>query len=206
MNSKPHRNNSNFQLKHFMAGSCHTPDGAWALLYEQKIDIASKIEHSKAQGLRRQAKIMDAEEVFANTEASETAKLRAQAEILECNAGYEIWKLNHEAAEQEYAYICELMDRLEPLRKYAHLPMLEANETMQQEEWLGELKARAENFLLTSGTIPHDHLNTMRCHPDFASEIVPHIDAITQKVLNCGGDRSKVLTNIAPPFLEHKGD
>lgn len=37
----------------------------------------------------------------------------------------------------------------------------------QREEWRKELEFRAENFLLTSGTIPSDHFATMRLHPDF---------------------------------------
>lgn len=204
MNSKPHRNNCDFQLKHFMAGSCHTPDGAWALLYDQKIDIGVKIEHTKAQGLRRQAKMMAAQAVLDDPEATEVQRLNAEADMLECNSVIEGWSKNLQAAENEYAYICKLMDELEPLRKYKHLPLLEANEAMQREEWLGELKTRAENFLLTAGTIPHDHLNTMRCHPDFEAEIVPHIEAITMKVLDSGGDRTKVLKNMQPLFLEDK--
>ena len=204
MNSKPHRNNCNFQLKHFMAGSCHTPDGAWALLYDQKIDIGVKIEHTKAQGLRRQAKMMAAQAVLDDPNSTEVERLNAEADILECNSVIEGWSKNLQAAENEYAYICKLMGELEPLRKYGHLPLLEANEAMQQEEWLGELKTRAENFLLTAGTIPHDHLNTMRCHPDFETEIVPHIEAISAKVISSNGDRTKVLKNMKPLFLEDK--
>lgn len=204
MNSKPHRNNCDFQLKHFMAGSCNTPDGAWALLYDQKIDIAVKIEHTKAQGLRRKAKMMAAEAVLADPNSTEGQRLNAEADLLECNSVIEGWSLNLKAAENEYAYICKLMAELEPLRKYKHLPLLEANEAMQREEWLGELKTRAENFLLTAGTIPHDHLNTMRCHPDFEAQIVPHIEAITMKVIGAKGDRTKVLTNMRPLFLEDK--
>ena len=71
------------------------------------------------------------------------------------------------------------MAELEPQRKFKHLPMLEANEAAQREEWLGELKERAENFLLTTGTIPHDHFHHMRCHPDFEKEIAPHIRKIS---------------------------
>ena len=204
MNSKPHRNNCNFQLKHFMAGSCHTPDGAWALLYDQKIDIAVKVQHSKAQGLRRQAKMMTAEAVLADEASTPMQRLNAEADLLECNSVIEGWSLNHKAAENEYAYICSLMDELEPMRKFKDLPLLEANEAMQRGEWLGELKTRAENFLLTAGTIPHDHLNTMRCHPDFEAEIVPHLVAITTSIANSKGDRSKVLTNMKPLFLEDK--
>lgn len=204
MNSKPHRNNCNFQLKHFMAGSCHTPDGAWALLYDQKIDIGVKIEHTKAQGLRRQAKMMAAQAVLDDPKSTEVERLNAEADLLECNSAIEGWSKNLEAAENEYAYICKLMDELEPLRKYKHLPLLEANEAMQRDEWLGELKTRAENFLLTAGTIPHDHLNTMRCHPDFEDEIVPHIEAVTMKMLASGGDKTRVLKNMKPLFLEDK--
>lgn len=204
MNSKPHRNNCDFQLKHFMAGSCHTPDGAWALLYDQKIDIAVKIEHTKAQGLRRKAKMISAEEVLADPTSTEVQRLNAEADLLECNSVIEGWSKNLEAAEHEYAYICQLMDELEPLRKYKHLPLLEANEAMQREEWLGELKTRAENFLLTAGTIPHDHLNTMRCHPDFESKIVPHIQELTDRVIHHKGDRISMLTRMQPLFLEDK--
>jgi hypothetical protein len=67
------------------------------------------------------------------------------------------------------------MAELEPFRKYAHLSILEATEASQRDEWLEELKTRAENFLVTQGTIPHDHLNTMRCHPDFKTHLVPHV-------------------------------
>lgn len=204
MNSKPHRNNSNFQLKHFMAGSCNTADGAWALLYEQRLDIGVKIEHTKAQGLRRQARMMDAEAVLADPNSTPSQRLAAEADLIECNSVIEGWSKNLQAAEKEYEYITKLMDELEPLRKYKHLPLLEANEAMQREEWLGELKTRAENFLLTAGTIPHDHLNTMRCHPDFEKEIVPHIEAITMRVIDSGGDRTKVLKNMQPLFLEDK--
>ena len=147
---------------------------------------------------------MAAEAVLADPTSTEIQRLNAEADLLECNSVNEGWALNHQAALDEYAYICSLMDELEPNRKYRDLPFLEANEAMQREEWLGELKTRAENFLLTAGTIPHDHLNTMRCHPDFEQEIVPHIEAITAKVINSGGDRSKVLTNMKPLFLEDK--
>jgi hypothetical protein len=55
-------------------------------------------------------------------------------------------------------------------------------EACQEEEWLGELKQRAENFLLTAGTIPHDHFQTMRMHPQFKAELVPHIQLVNQKI------------------------
>jgi hypothetical protein len=44
----------------------------------------------------------------------------------------------------------------------------------------------------------------MRCHPDFEAQIVPHIEAITLKVISSQGDRTKVLSNMKPLFLEDK--
>ena len=34
MNAKNHKQNTNFQIVYFLVGSCHTPDGAYALLCE----------------------------------------------------------------------------------------------------------------------------------------------------------------------------
>jgi hypothetical protein len=181
MDSKPHRTNSDFQLRYFMAGSCHTPDGAWMLMYGQKIIIESNLRNAEAQRLRREAKIEAAEYALTQPIPDFQRKL-AIADVLEANADLSIWENNVKAAQDELATLEKLMAELEPQRKFAHLPLLEANEATQRGEWLGELKERAENFLLTQGTIPHDHFHTMRCHPDFEQEIVPHIRAITADV------------------------
>jgi len=181
MESKPHRTNSDFQLRYFMAGSCHTPDGAWMLMYGQKIVIESNLNNAEAQRLRREAKIEAARYALDQNIPLFQKKL-AQADIVEANADLSIWENNVKAAQDELATLEKLMAELEPQRKFAHLPLLEANEATQRGEWLGELKERAENFLLTQGTIPHDHFHTMRCHPDFEQEIVPHIRAITADV------------------------
>lgn len=82
MNSNPHRNNSDFQLRHFLAGSCFTPDGAWMLMYGQKIDREAVVKSCEAQKLRREAKIMEAQEVIDNASASKADKLKAQADII----------------------------------------------------------------------------------------------------------------------------
>jgi hypothetical protein len=203
MNSKPHRNNSDFQLRYFLAGSCYTTDGAWALLYGQKIDMEVKIEHSKAQKMKRDAKIMENEAILADPDKRPWEKMVAEANIIESKSAEDTWRNNHEAAIMELKCINDLMAELEPQRKYAHLPMLEANEAMQQEEWLGELMGRVENFILSQGSIPHDHLSTMRCHPDFETKIVPHIKQVFQKISNTS-DRLELLTQQMPPFLENK--
>lgn len=203
MNSNPHRNNSDFQLRHFLAGSCFTPDGAWMLMYGQRIDREAVVQSCEAQKLRRDAKIIEAQEIIDNPHTSKAEKLRAKADIVEADAHYYTWSTNLEAAKMELATIKKIMDELEPHRKYAHLPLLEANEAAQREEWLGEFKNRVENFLFSTGTIPEDHLRAMRNHPDFQTELLPHIVGVVKKL---EGSKNSIehLTNHSEYFLENK--
>jgi len=71
MHSSPHRNNSDFQLRYFMANNCHTPDIAWCLMYEQKLDIQLKLDSTKAKLLRRKAKLI---EIERELESQDTVK------------------------------------------------------------------------------------------------------------------------------------
>lgn len=185
--NKPHRNNSDFQLRYFLAGGCHTPDGAWMLMYDHKIDIETKIQHTIAQKIRRDALIAERKDFIAQNSnmpgsAIAFAVADAQATIIEASSVIKAADLNLQAAQNELDTINQIMAELEPLRKYKDLPLLDANEAAQRDEWLGELKCRAENFLLSQGTIPFDHLATMRQHPDFETEIAPHINAIVVEI------------------------
>lgn len=182
MNSKPHRTNSDFQLKYFLAGSCHTVDGAWSLLYGQKIDMEGKIRFAKICELRRNAKTLTAMEILRAEHSTESARLNAEADIQEAESEKILAEMNLQAAVDELKCINSLMEELAPHRKYGHLPLLEANEACQREEWLEELKTRAENFLVCQGAIPHDQLSTMRCHPDFEEALVPFINETVQKI------------------------
>jgi hypothetical protein len=101
--------------------------------------------------------------------------MNAEADIQEVESEKTVADLNLKAAVDELECINKLMAELEPHRKYAHLTLFEANEACQQEEWLEELKTRAENFLVCQGAIPHDQLSTMRSHPDFEAVLVPYI-------------------------------
>jgi hypothetical protein len=205
LNAKPHRQNSGFQLRHFLVGSCTTPDGAYVLMYGQLIDMQGKLRHAESQLKARQAKLKAAEakEAKANFELeqakdpgraapahevlqAEADALQAQADRLEIEADIPTWDMNFEAAQAELADIEKLMLELKPRCKYAHLPILEMSEKSQEEEWLGELKQRAENFLLTAGTIPHDHFQTMRMHPQFKTHLVPHIQIMHDKINTIG--------------------
>lgn len=195
MNSKPHRQNSDFQLKHFMANDCKTPDGAYVLLYGQRIDMENKIAHSDAQRKRREAKLEAAREVIEDQDSKRSAILTAEADILEAEADVPTWELNLKAAHQELATIVRYMEELKPQCKHWSEDILAMSEASQEEEWRLELMCRAENFLLSQGSIPHDHLNTMRNHPQFASDILPHLALIEGKVL--GLRVSKPMAGVA---------
>lgn len=174
MHSAPHRNNSNFQLKHFIAGGCHTADGAWNILYEQMLDIKIKLTSTKAKLLRRKAMELDLEDKKNNIK-TEKDKLLYEADYIEFLAGDGLLELAIEGAEKELLFIKHLMDELEPYRKYKHLPFLEATEAAQQDEWREEFKHRVENYLLGQGFVPSDQLEAIRKHPDFETDILPHI-------------------------------
>lgn len=171
-----HRQNSNFQLRYFIAGQCHTADGAWAALYNQKIDIEGKLEHVEAQRLRREAAIARSQAVIDDPNITESERLDAQADKIEQQADVSTWKSNVQGARDELDAIIQLMEELEPYRKYSGHDPLKAAELSQHDEWREELKSRAENFLAANTLgIPWDHLQTMRSHPDFHDQILPHL-------------------------------
>ena len=180
MHSASHRLNHDFQLKYFLAGSCHTPDAAWTLLYSQKIDMESKLKTAKAQAIDRRIKALEAENLLASSDP--IMRLQGEKIQAELEASQYIFDMNVEGAEKELETIVALMEELEPLCQYAHLPILERNEACWREEWALELIRRAENNLLAYGTIPPDQLETMRQHPDFKELIVPKILELTAKV------------------------
>lgn len=204
MHSAPHRNNSDFQLRHFIAGSCYTADGAWALLYNQLLDIQIKHEHTKAQIVRRKIKAFEFEKRVAET-IDEIDRLTVEADLIEFRSGDGLLELALAGSERELETIRALMAELEPQRKYAHLPLLEATEAAQREEWLGEFKARIENYLLTQGTIPQDQLEAMRKHPDFENAIVPHISNVLTSITKAE-NKIDLLKNSPNLLLASKGD
>ena len=192
MHSTPHRNNSDFQLRYFIANNCHTADIAWCVMYEQRLDIHTKLEATKAKLVRRKAKRLEIDEKLKS--ASEIDRLNAQADLIDWESGEGMLEMAIKGAEQELATIESIMAELEPQRKYGHLPVLEASQAAQREEWLLEFKRRTENYLLSIGTIPEDQLNAMRNHPDFEAEIVPHVKQVSYQI-NKSDDKLALLTN-----------
>ena len=175
-----------------MANNCHTADIAWCLMYEQKLDIQIKLDATKAKQLRRKAKRMEIEKKLKSEDA--VNQLNAQADLIEWESGKDLLEMAILGAEQEIKTIESIMSELEPQRKYAHLPILEASQLAQREEWLLEFKHRTENYLLSRGTIPEDQLQAMRSHPDFESNIVPFISNIVEKIAT-NKDKMNLLTN-----------
>ena len=161
-------------------------------MYEQRLDIHTKLEATKAKLVRRKAKRLEIDEKLKS--ASEIDRLNAQADLIDWESGEGMLEMAIKGAEQELATIESLMAELEPQRKYGHLPVLEASQAAQREEWLLEFKRRTENYLLSIGTIPEDQLNAMRNHPDFEAEIVPHVKQVSYQI-NKSDDKLALLTN-----------
>jgi len=194
MHSASHRLNHDFQLTHFLANACKTPDGAYALLYGQKIDMEHKLKKAQAQQLRSAAHLLKIMEKIEQAK-TEIENLEANAELLEFQASKYTTDMNFAGAQAELAHIERLMAELEPQRKYAHLSILEANEACQQEEWGLELQWRGENYQIANLTgIPADQIDTMRAHPDFETKILPHIVEFRSALNTARGDLSAVLS------------
>ena len=171
---KTNRQNHDFQIKHFLAGACHTPDAAWALLSDLKDDRQMALDASRAHALRAEAKKIRARRKLESMD--ELEQLEGKADLLELEAFAVTDEKNIAAATAELKTIVDLMEKLEPLRKFKHLPDAEAHEAAQQEEWRLHLIWTAQNHLISSGTIPADHVATMRMHPEFETSILPLID------------------------------
>jgi len=174
-------------------------------MYEQKLDIQFKIEHTKAQIIRRKIRKIELEQNYNDPNISELDKLCLEAELIDFKAGEGMLELALSGAEKELNTIKTIMDELEPYRKYSHLPLLEATEAAQQDEWREEFKHRIENYLITQGTIPEDQIRAMRNHPDFETNLVPHIRQVTQ-ALEKQNDKLNMLKNHNVMLLEMKND
>lgn len=186
MHSKNNRQNKDFQIAFFLAGSCHTPDGAYSLLCDLKENRELALANVKSSELRNKAKKIKAERLVKSND--EVEQLEGQADLAEIDAFAEHNAKNIAAAVDELAFINKCIATVDPLRKYKHLPDPEAHEAAQQEEWKCELIHRAENYLLTTGSIPVDHFGTMRLHPEFKTAILPSIQAISTLLQSPGGN------------------
>ena len=184
MISKFHKQNTNFQIAYFLAGACHTPDGAYILLRELREERQAAVDNYKVQELKDKAKEIRANKLLQGDEAE---KLEGQAELLELENNKKTGEVLYQAALDEITFIDKCLVAIEPLRVYKNLSDGEANEAAQWNEWKFELMRRAENLMLTTGGISPDQFATMRMHPDFQTEILPRINEIKKLMLTEGG-------------------
>jgi len=196
MHAIPHRSNSDFQIRHFIAGSCHTPDGAYVLLMAQMETAAAALVEAQAKGLELRADLDDAELEAASADAH---PLRSQARLLRIKQAMLAHQRRSEGATAEAATIWAALDELRPQCRYADKPLAEQAELAQRDEWREELKHRAENMMAQAATgISSDQISAMRMHPDFQSDILPHIVA-SGKRLRSSTDWETAVTSLLPP-------
>lgn len=182
MISKNHRQNHNFQIKYFLAGSCFTSDAAYFLLQDLREERQAAIEHYNVSKIREKAKMLEIKKLQESD--SEIDRINAEADLIELENNKKTGEILYQAAIDELNYIDDCLSKIDQCRKYKHLSDSEACQAMQQEEWKYELIHRAENSLLTTGTIPPDQFVTMRMHPEFNSEIFPAIQQIQEGMQN----------------------
>lgn len=181
MISKNHRQNHDFQIIHFLIGSCHTPDAAYALCQDLREERFNAIENYKVSKIKEKSKILKANKLLNSP--SEEDQLEGEAELLEIANNAKTGEVLYNTACKELIFIDDCIAKLRPNCKYKDLPDDEACQLMQQEEWKFELIRRAENILISQATgIPSDQLDTMRMHPEFTTAILPAIASIKESM------------------------
>lgn len=187
MHAKTGRLNSNFQIAHFLVGSCHTADGAYALLCDLRDERQQAIaayhvgikRNTAREMLARRWSFWESTRAERQADLEELLGARAQSQVL------------YQIALDELAFIELCVSKLQPYRQYGHLSDQLAHQAAQEEEWAQELIRRGENSLLAIGAIPTDQLSAMRLHPQFASKILPALDNVRRlgfAALSCKPD------------------
>ena len=171
-----HWRNSNFQIAYFIAGKCHTADHAYKMLCELREERVTALNANKGAGLRRQALLRKRDSFFCKL--APWIRLEIEAKLHEAELNKDIYPAMQAQCEREIEFIEKCIGIVQPLRKYKEVPDHEAHQACQREEWRLELMDRAENFLMSGGIIPADHLDTMRAHPDWEKIIHPYIGRI----------------------------
>lgn len=197
MVAKLNRNNTNFQIAYFIAGSCHTADAAYIALISQRDERQRALDQVQVSELKQQAQRIRCNRKINSDDAVE--QLEGQAELMQLELDLQYHADLVSAAQAELEFITQCIERIQPLRRYGHMSDAEAAEACQAEEWARELQYRAENFMLTQGTIPHDHFATMRQHPAFKTLLLPRIEQLQIGMAQPGGYKN-LLENTAKTF------
>ena len=190
MQAKNNRVNTDFQILYFLIGSCHTPDGAYALLLDLRDERQMALNHEESQKYIREAEDIRSTKKLDSEDEAE--RLEGKAALIARQLSKELDLRNVAAARAELDFINKCIEKIQPFRKYSNLPNIEAHQAAQQEEWLQELIFRAQNYLMTTGSIHVDHFSTMRMHPEFTSRILPAITETKQHIEN--GTIEKLFT------------
>ena len=181
MHATNNRTNHDFQILHFLVGSCFTTDGAYALLRDLEEHAISCLSQLKTEELKLKQFNLKIQRLMDSDD--EMDHLQAEILKIEHEEGKDTREkcINGAIKELDFLQLC--LERIEPHRKFAHLPDDEAHEATQRDEWKFELIHRAENCLLTTGAIATDHFSAMRMHPDFVTEILPAIENTKQLMM-----------------------
>lgn len=201
-----HWRNSKFQVVYFILGKTHTPDEAYRVLCELREERELALATVRAADFRTQAKLTAAQEVLGS-KATKVEKLNAQADIAEIEAYAKNGQACIDEAQRELDFLNLLIERLQPHRQYKDLPDHEAHQLAQKDQWKYELITRAENYVVTQGTIPADHYGTMRLHPDYTSDIAPRIAKLVEAVRSKGLlQAGEIETPMQPVLLNMSKD
>lgn len=168
-----HWRNSRFQVVHFLLGKCHTIDEAYREAMQLREERHVAIESAGVPDWRW----------FFLSKAQKDQSRAAFAEAVR---------------ERDFLDVLLAKMKEHPSRKYRHLPDHEAHQACQRDEWKLRLIHRAKTFMLTTGTIPQDQLETMMQHPDFKSEIAPAIEHAEK-------NRSLTMLPEQPQFIQLLG-
>ena len=174
MHAKTGRLNSDFQIAHFLVGSCHTADGAYALLCDLRDERQQAIAAYHVGCKRNKARMLQA----SRWSFLKSTHLERQADMEELQNAVAQSETLYLIALDELKFIEQCIEKLQPYRQYSYLPDQEAHQAAQEEEWAQELIRRGENNLLSIGVIPADQLGAMRLHPQFADKILPALDNV----------------------------
>lgn len=174
MHAKTGRLNSDFQIAHFLVGSCHTADGAYALLCDLRDERQQAIAAYHVGCKRNTARLL----LASRWSFLKSTRLERQADKEELQNAIAQSGTLYLIALDELAFIELCISKLHPFRQYGHLSDQLAHQAAQEEEWAQELIRRGENSLLSAGAIPADQFSAMRLHPQFAAKILPALDNV----------------------------
>jgi hypothetical protein len=178
-----HLKNSLFHVLTVMVGTRNTPDEAYRVLYFELEDRKRAYDGamaSRKRNLAKKGRLEARMSLGLNSDGSamdQFDRLELEADLDELNSGTQTMENAVSGCEFEMKFITDLMEKLlEQCEYVGKMDITEAFTRCHRKEWALEHRKRAENFLLTQGSIPTDYFEVMRVHPDFDEHIAPLIE------------------------------